>query len=177
MLKNAVTVALTIFVLGAPLAGAQSAFNSTADTGEFGNSTETTNTQYPQADGAWADAQDTAKTPLVPPGQTMRTQSTQGRGGFKIPDLPKVVTAMPKPDGSMEAGGSLALKNQGLTKLQQTSTAILSDPAANAAAEPVVGDEGAYIKGYGKKNAINNLLSPGLTTGNKANVPPVSEGY
>lgn len=186
MLKNAALTAISILILSVPIAGAQSAFNSTADTGEFGNTSEPTNTQYPQQAGPWGDAKE----------GTSNTTGTQGvvqqgppggpgglpRGGFAVgrnlPNLQQTVTSMPTP-GTKTAGGNLALKQQGLTELPETATGILSDGSGVAVpgAEKVVGDENAYMNSYNRSNAIDTLMSPQLSTGHKSNAPRVSEDY
>ena len=175
MLKNLVFIGLAAYLMAAPTVQAQSAFNPsyTADAGESAllHQSATTNTQLPQSQAKpWADASVSA------PGTTQLT-GNQGAGRM-LPNLPPVVTGMPQP-GTKKAGGSIALKNQGLDELPDTSTGILSGSGgAIGAAEAVVGDEGAYMNGYSRKNAIEKLLSPGLTTGHKAkDLPRVSDEY
>ncbi len=178
MLNSAFSLALTLVLLGAPVL-CQSAYDSTAATGESGaaHRSAPTNTQYGQEDNPWGD--NSAKAgPLANPGPGV-SGPTRPQGGFRTPlNLPPVVTAMPEP-GSKTARGSLALQNEGLTELQQTSTAILSngEGGAVAGAEKVVGNEGAYINGYKKENTLNNLLSPGLSTGHQDAAPPLTDGY
>lgn len=180
MLKSAALVAIAAAVFCSPLAYSQEeTFDTTAGTGESGemHTSMPSNTQLPQPQGLPFAG-------FAVPGkaQTTGTQGVRGR----LPDLPKVVTGMPVP-GTDIAAGSIALQNEGKTRLEKTTTAILSDHSIGPdgelirtikpGLEKVIGDEGATIQGYKRENTIHTILPKGLTTGHPNAAPPASEGY